>query len=75
MSEKQQEQALADRKTLYLCDFRKQTECRKTSCFFNPKSKFRTCYMTTDPGKALLDEQGKPIVSPEWRQLWTRIRA
>ena len=75
MSEKKQEQALADRKTLYLCDWRKNTECRKTSCFFNPTSQYRTCYMTTELEKALLDEQGKPIVSPEWRQLWTRIRA
>ena len=33
---------------LYLCDPRKNKECRKTACYHNPRSEYGLCQWTTD---------------------------
>ena len=66
MSEKKQEQAPADKKTLYLCDWRKNTKCPRKSCLYNPNGFPRACSATFDRDFAVLDEDGKPIVVPDW---------
>ena len=48
---------------LYLCDHVKNTECRKTSCKFNPNAEWRECTNTTKKEFAKLDERGEPIVA------------
>lgn len=45
----------------YLCDPAKNPDCSKTGCCFNPDAKYHTCFVTTDPEAAALDEHGQPV--------------
>lgn len=59
---------MRQRTTLYLCDPEKNTDCRKNSCEHNPLSAFPVCKATKYPEFAKLDESGKPIRLPDWRE-------
>lgn len=59
---------MKQRVTLYLCDPKKHTECTKTGCVHNPLAKHPFCRSTTHPEFAKLDEHGKPIQSPDWKE-------
>ena len=49
------------KKVLYECDPRKNTECRKTSCFkYNGP-----CRRTAHPEYAVRDENGEPVIEGE----------
>ena len=45
----------------YLCDPAKNPDCSKTCCCFNPDAMHHTCFVTTDPDTAALDEHGRPV--------------
>ena len=54
-------------KTVYICDRKKNENCTKTSCIDNDGP----CYSTSQPEYAVLDENGKPVLStatafPQW---------
>ena len=54
-----------ERKTLYMCDPEKNTECKKQSCKYNPAAVYPICDRTTNPAYALLDEANQPMEAPE----------
>ena len=51
-----------EKKTWYLCDPDKNTECRKTGCVHNAAAIMKSCERTSHPEYAKLDEEGKPII-------------
>lgn len=52
---------IPEKRTWYACDPVKNTGCKKLSCVYNPRAKFRACARTSDPACAMLDENGEPI--------------
>lgn len=47
---------------LYLCDHKKNTECRKSFCGYLYSD--GECFCTKDERFAMINSEGKPIVSP-----------
>ena len=47
----------------YLCDPKKNKQCKKTSCAYNKSAKYQNCKATTDYRFAQLDDKGNPIIS------------
>lgn len=45
---------------LYLCDPRKYLACKKTGCFYNVNSAYRTCFLCHRPEVALTFWDGRP---------------
>ena len=52
--------------TWYLCDPEKNTGCKKTRCTYNPKAKYRVCFLTSDAKCAHNCLDGTPCLSPAW---------
>lgn len=52
---------IPEKRTWYVCDPMKNTECKKRSCVHNPEAAFWTCWATSNPAFAVLDENGEPM--------------
>ena len=54
------------RQTIYLCDHRRNTSCRKTGCIFSKDAIYKQCCCTTDINFAKCDTFGRPLtVQPD----------
>ena len=51
---------------LYLCDPRKNTDCKKTMCITNCMKGDEYCYLTCSPECAITDGNGMPIEYKDW---------
>ena len=52
-----------DVRAVYICDPDKNRECRKKSCGYLARVRYEGfCFCTRDPEKALIGEDGKPMI-------------
>lgn len=52
---------IPEKRTWYVCDPMKNMGCKKRSCVHNPEAAFWTCWATSNPAFAVLDENGVPM--------------
>ena len=62
-----------EQKILYKCDPDKNTACRKTHCKYDPCVVNGECDSTSQEQYAVLDDNGKPIITYNFIRWYNRI--